>query len=233
MVGQFDLDFLGHGFDALHPSYRFFSGELVGVIIDMAGKGDDAGICCDADMGRIHAGLPAQFIENGLLEFAIFRHNILQCYGDLAACQETTAPVADGLPIGMKSTATCDVQNIASSKCFTLARLNKQASESTQPSLRSTIAATIQDGRRADRQGPHGRLERYAAVSATMPIFGSRPRQSTPSRSVNLAMERRSRADLRRDVMGAFVLPPALRAAGRLCTRATTAAGGPVCCSHV
>ena len=54
-------------------------------VVDMTGKGHDAVLCRYADMGRVHAGLPAQFVENDLLEFAIFRHDFLQSCGDAAA----------------------------------------------------------------------------------------------------------------------------------------------------
>jgi hypothetical protein len=62
-------------------------------------------------------------------------------------------------------------------------------------------------------------------VRVPMPISGAWRRKSMPSCQARLAAERRSRIDLRRDVMGAFVPPPALWAVGRLCTGAKTAAG--------
>jgi hypothetical protein len=49
----------------------------VAVVVDMAGEGDDAVLCRDADMGRVRAGLPAQLAENDSLEFAIFGHDLL------------------------------------------------------------------------------------------------------------------------------------------------------------
>ena len=71
VIGKLDLDFLGHGPHAFHPSRRPLRRDLLCEALDVPGQGHDAGVRGDADMRSVDARLPAEFGHHRLLELSV------------------------------------------------------------------------------------------------------------------------------------------------------------------